>query len=647
MALGVFFVRFVHHFSMARWWLCILLYVLPFGAAANDYLDELVSAVRAKHLAGQLQWHALLHYKPRLIFSGVASQADDPEFFNAPDGKTNPEHELEATLAAFFSNRVETPTRQNPQCRFIARYQWLKHELNFDPARLPEQPCRRYHEWRDTLNPDALTLVFPAAYLNNPASLYGHTLLRVDAHDQDERTRLLAYGINYAAATNETNGLTFAVKGIFGGYPGLFSMMPYYSKVTEYNDLENRDIWEYELSFTHEEIERLLMHAWELGPVRFDYYFFDENCSYYLLSLFDAARPELRLTDRFPLWVIPADTVRVVTEEPGLLRRITYRPARSTILRYREQRMSAEQVVLAKAIARGTQPLDAPALAPLSDVERARVLELAYEYLEYLRLRGETPDAARPAARLRELLIARSRLTVAAETPPPTPPVRPDEGHRSARVSIGVGRENGAGFYQLNLRPVYHDLLDPEAGYNRGAAIEFGNLVVRYREQEERARIERVDIINIISLSPRDALLRPLSWRVDFGFVRKPVNSLDDALVFRVNGGAGVAGEWTRRSFWYALFEADVNTNDHLEKGYAIGAGPAAGALIDLTERWRVQLEGRALRYGVGAVHSGDELALNQRVTLGPRSALRLELARKREFSQTTREATLSWSYYF
>ncbi len=69
------------------------------------------------------------------------------------------------------------------------------------------------------------------------------------------------------------------------------------------------------------------MHVWELGPTRFDYYFFDENCAYHLLSLLEVARPGLQLTDRFRWWAIPSDTVRAVTDQPGLLKRVVYRPA--------------------------------------------------------------------------------------------------------------------------------------------------------------------------------------------------------------------------------------------------------------------------------------------------------------------------------
>ena len=57
------------------------------------------------------------------------------------------------------------------------------------------------------------------------------------------------------------------------------------------------------------------MHTYEMDRIYSDYYFFDENCSYDLLFLLDAARPSIGLTDQFPLWVIPIDTIRKVQRE--------------------------------------------------------------------------------------------------------------------------------------------------------------------------------------------------------------------------------------------------------------------------------------------------------------------------------------------
>src|SRR6266496_3739242 len=321
--LGVFFPPPPMPSVPRLWWrlLCLACTLAPAAAMANDYLNELIARSRALRLDERRQWHRLLHYSPDLTGPGVHGLADAPRFYLARDGKTNPRSELEATLAVFFSDVEETQQVQNPQCAFIARYRWLDNQLGFDPARMPRRRCPRFEAWRAALNPQSVTLVFPVAYLNNPPSMYGHTLLRIDAKDQDEKTRLLAYAINYAANTDEKNGVAFTIGALIGSYPGMFSMLPYYLKLREYSDLENRDIWEYELNLTPEEIERLLMHVWELAPVYFDYWFFDENCSYYLLEVLEVARPSLDLTSRFRWWAIPSDTVRVVLEQPGLLKR--------------------------------------------------------------------------------------------------------------------------------------------------------------------------------------------------------------------------------------------------------------------------------------------------------------------------------------
>jgi hypothetical protein len=628
-----------------HWLLWLIVGWAPLTAAANDYLVELTAAAHAKGLAERLEWRTLLHYKPRLIRSGFESQADDPAFFNAPDGKTNPRTELDATLAAFFSTAADTDREPHPQCRFIARYRWLKQELRFDVTRLPEQPCQRFREWRAALNPKAITLVFPSSYLNNPASLFGHTLLRVDAYGQDERTRLLAHTINYAAATADPPGFLYAAKGLFGGYPGVFSTARYYRKVTEYNDLENRDIWEYELAFTPEEIDRLLMHVWELNSVRFDYYFVDENCSYHLLSLFDAARPSLRLTDRFPVWTIPADTVRALTQEPGLLRAVTYRPAQSTILRHRQRQLPPEQIRLAKAIALAPAEDGLQVVQTLATEEQARVIEVASEYLDYQRRRERVPLADEVEARVQQLLLARSRLTAADAESPPVPAVRPDQGHGSARVAIALGREHGLAYQELRLRPAYHDLLDPEDGYNRGAEIEFFDVVLR--RQDGRTRIQSVDLLNIVSLAARDELLKPLSWKINLGYARKRLTSGHQPLVAHAKGGVGFAAEDTSGSLWYGLLESELNIDGHLDHDYSIGIGPGIGVLFDFTPRWRAHVEGRALRYGVGDTHSASEVAVNQRFTLGGYGALQLQAGQRREFGQRSRNVALSWSVYF
>lgn len=620
------------------------------AAADTAYLAELVERARQLRLAERIEWVNLMHYKPNWLAPGMHSLADAARFFNAPDGKTNPPAELEATLASFFSDLPETDTQQNPQCQFIARYRWLKRELDFDPKRLPERECRRYEQWRAALNPHEITLVFPAAYLNNPASMYGHTLLRIDAADQDERTRLLAYAINYAANTDETSGLVFAVKGLLGGYPGQFSIAPYYLKVQEYNDIENRDIWEYRLDFTPAEIDRLLEHAWELGPVYFDYYFFDENCSYYLLALFEVARPTLKLTDQFRWWAIPSDTVRAVTEQPGLLKEAIYRPARATQIRHRLQHLPPAERALAKDLAERRAGVADARLARLAPSAQAAVLELAHEYAAYLRVTGRAGDVVESARQARELLLARSRVDAQAELPPVAPPaVRPDQGHETARVAFGAGRDDGRNFVELQVRPTYHDLLDPQPGYVRGAQIEFFDTRARYYPAYDSARLESLYPLRIVSLSPRDDYFRNVSWKVDVGWKRLRLADGARPLVFDAAVAPGLAWDLdaAERGLFFAFLEGALEVDDALPDGYSVGLGPLLGVLWDFGDAWRTEVTARAQRFGGGAQHSLYEATLAVRLQLTAQTALRVDAGRQRDFDHSASRLGVFWMAYF
>jgi hypothetical protein len=182
--------------------ICLGLLFFPFVANAQKttppYLQELTEqAVRAK-LYEFRYWHRLLHYRKN-FFGGHTSEVDDEGFFLAKQGKTDPEAELRATLSMFFSDELVGRSQQPAQCAFIARYHWLNEKLKFDKTKLPPRPCERFHQWLDEFDAEYISMIFPSAYMGNPASMFGHTFLRVDPKDQTEQTRILAYTINYAA----------------------------------------------------------------------------------------------------------------------------------------------------------------------------------------------------------------------------------------------------------------------------------------------------------------------------------------------------------------------------------------------------------------------------------------------------------------
>lgn len=654
-----------------RKWLGLLgvmpLFVGVSLAAATDriagdpaYLRQLQRAAERQELASEPQWRYLLH-APRHS-AGAVSRADDRDFFFAAHGSSDPEAELRATLRAFFRPATKHQpvrpqgdrARQHPQCAFPARYQWLRQRLNFNPERMPERSCPYFEWWRDQINAAGATLVFPTAYMNNPSSMYGHTLLRLDKPQQTPETRLAAYTVNYAADPGNDNGLFFAIKGLIGSYPGTFSITPYYEKINLYNDMESRDIWEYRLDLSPDEVGRLVRHIWELRGIRFDYYFLNENCSSQLLALLEVARPSLRLSERFPLWAIPADTVRAV-RDVGLIRDTSYRPALGTRVTDRARRLSLDLRQLARRLARGERAVEHINLDAWEGQERARLLDLAYLYLRYLRQNGVVErDTA--AKRGQDLLKARARApSTGFAEPVPQPAVRPDQGHGSARVALGGGSHRGRGFQSLRFRPAYHDILDPTGGYVDGAQINFGDFSLRRYDAQQGSKgqyeLESLELIDIVSLAPQGTFRSALSWRVRTGAERYPLHpdgGVDRRpLAWRTYGGPGLAwevGGWLRP---YAFLEVSADVASALVKGWAVGGGARLGVWLDPLPSWRVGLEGRAMRFSGGQRFSRHGAVLRSRVTLGRNHAFQLKVGAHEAFGEPWSTGELAWHAYF
>ena len=123
--------------------LLILVSVFNIFAANSAYASNTTKIVELQSLANQQQlwlnpeWLKLLHYYQH--GTNFISQVDDTNFFTAADGKTNPQSEMLATLAAFYNEQTDSDALA--QCRFPARRQWLNQQLNNQLTELPSASC--------------------------------------------------------------------------------------------------------------------------------------------------------------------------------------------------------------------------------------------------------------------------------------------------------------------------------------------------------------------------------------------------------------------------------------------------------------------------------------------------------------------------
>ncbi len=610
--------------------ICVLLFpCFPFSARAASsgdaaYLDELIHQAAEARLAERREWQVLLHYRRTLL--GVSSMQDDPGFFLAPGGKTDPEAELAATLTGFFSDDPVGRSKQPAQCAFVARYYWLNEQLGFDPARLPPQACERFTKWFDDFNAAGATMIFPSGFMNNPSSMFGHTFLRIDAKGQTPQTRLLAYTINYAAQLPPDAGLEYAFMGIFGGYPGYFTTIPYYLKVQQYRDIDNRDIWEYRLNLTELQVRRMLMHTWELGNASFDYFFFGENCAYHILSLVEAAEPSVHLLDRFPMYTIPVDTVREL-KKSGLVGEVVSRPSRNTLVRRKRATMTAEERSWFDRLVDDPAQLKTEGFRALPKERQAFVLDTVSDYL--LQHSAEGREEGLPFRnKNRTILSARSELRVASPEIPIEPYVKqPDLGHETSRIGMGAGWRNNRAFEEVNIRAAYHDLLDPEPGYTPNGQIEVMSVAFRHYHDASQVRLERFFPVNILSLAPIDSLAQAPSWKVNIGMQTIRHNNCELCSNGVANAGAGAAAEThlLTREVYFAFAEAEANYSAAYEERHRIGGGGTAGMLVDLSERWKLMASGSYFRYPLGEKSDDIRWFVGSRFTLAQNWALRVE----------------------
>jgi len=633
MSLPVFAIRCIQ---------CIALAFVLFSVHAADSRDlaDLQTRIQEQQTWQSAEWLNLLHYSDDGgTTADYSSDVNDRRFFLAADGGINPEAELLATVAAFY--RTDVSGDEHAQCRFVARLDWLKQKLSIDASTLPVVHCNSYIDWRKHVNSDHVTMVFPAYNLNSPSSMFGHTLLRLDSAKDEGNSRWLSTAVNFGAnVTEDDNSILYAYKGLAGGYSGIFVVDHYYKKLQEYNRIEHRDIWEYRLNLTADETERIVTHLWELQDINFDYYYFDENCSYRLLQLLEVARPGIELTDEFKLTAIPVDTVRTIKDN-GLVEHATYKPSQATILRHLLEDTPEQDRDLVMQLSSDISTSTKDAFTSLPPGRQGNIADVAYQYLRYQQSGKERDPAI--AKRSHQLLLLlnsypKDTLVEAAIDIPASP----DQGHGSKRASLGAGKRLGNLYTELGFRMAFHSLEDNEQGFLRGAQINLGNLQLR-AEENEGISLYKFDLVDIFSLTPRSRFFKPVAWKVYTGLERQYTRGVDQ-LTAHVTGGFGGSWKLLENSQLYALATARIEYNKQMDRAIEPAIGFTSGLLQHFGPTTaRVDISGEQFSDGLYRLRA----TYKQNFVISTNHSLRFSAKYEWQEVDEFSDVQLNYQYYF
>ncbi|KLD99677.1 DUF4105 domain-containing protein [Aliarcobacter butzleri] len=523
-----------------------------FFSASNSL--ELKNYIEEHKLYENSYWAKLLHYR-----DGI-SEIDSTNFFISNNGKEDLKEELFETI-----NSLETGTN-NVLCRFPLRVEWLKENIPTLEEKIVPYSCEDLDKFLELTDAKYVTMVFPTAHINSPASMYGHTFLKVGA---DKETPLISNAINYAAKTDEKNGLIFAYKGLFGGYEGRYSIMPYYEKIKEYNNLEQRDVWEYDLNLSQEEINKLVLHTWELKDSYADYYFFKENCSYNVLWLLEIARPSLDLVSYFDFKAIPLDTIKILTKYDGLIVDSRYRYSNLKKMKHILNEEIENKEFLKAYI---NDEIELP--DGLSQSDKISYLDFKIAYTQYQRSEDGT-EKKEYIKNYLKLLKERSAHKQ-TRTYNIKSPLDPLISHDSARIGLFYDSNDS---FETSIKPAYNDMYDIVDGYLQGAYIDFFELNFK-KQKDKDVKLDRFTLIKIKSYSPQDMIFKPISWGIDAGY--EHFKDKDDYFKIKPEVGVSFGND---KDFIYSMLGSNIyyKGNDQL-----YSAGVNIGFITNRIENFNI-----------------------------------------------------------
>lgn len=523
------------------------------------------------HLAPR--WMALLHYKTDWQ-KGYESIVDDENFFLADDGKYDPALELAANIRLLLG---ESEHNNVKSCRFPARRRFIaeslsqflsddeQKELSNTVLNVPfSNDCTDYQAWRSENPVEQAWLIFPTAFLNSPSSMFGHTLLRFDLKG---KSTLLSKSITYAAhADDQDQGFSYALKGLFGGHAGYFSMLRYHKKVKEYTRTNNRDIWEYQLNLNEDDIDWVMAHLWELEGMRFDYYFSTQNCSYQLLAILDVARPTQRLTADFEYLTIPIDTIRALEKRDWITQK-QFRASESRLFYTYIDALTESEKGWVLALQNTDYSELAESISSLPVARQRLILEAAYK----LRILKRKDTKKRLGL---GLLRARSKLGKSTKALWVTEPIAPEKGHYSQKIGLGFEQSNDKNKGVLDLKLTLHSLDDPVYGFDKGSQINFLHLTSVFEGNE--IKLERFDLISIRSLTPSDVYLTNTAWQINLGLERHLMPDGSRRLNKQLIAGFGRSWRYRQVDFYTLAggqLEMSNEFQDYVELGPKIDLG--------------------------------------------------------------------------
>lgn len=602
--------------------------------AANSRLDILIQDAKDKKLWQSPTWIKLVHYRKNLFGSGHESDIRSSEFFLSGQGKTSPKEELLESLKAFHAPIVKEKKNEHALCRYPARLSWLEKELNWQS---PQIECSEYLDWTAHHNVESIGLIFATGYFSNPASFFGHPLIKFNIDKGYISKNLLDTSINYGAITpHGENPFVYVFKGVLGGYDAVYSHADFYYSNHSYGEVELRDMWEYELKLSKDQKKRFVDHTWEILGMKFPYYFFADNCAYRIAELIEVAT-EKKLNPSFTLYSLPYGLFDKL-HELDLLKKPERIESRQTRLTRHFITLPKEHQSIVKEMVDLTVPTDHSEYQKLDDKEQSLILDTLINYYSFLSLQEPEDEHYK----LKRKFLLRERISLPSQSFD-LKEVEGEPAHKGQRPtewSLGfIDSETYGAGGQLHFRGAYYDLLSPSAGRAKGSELHVFNLHANVTD--EKIWLQNLDFFSVTSLNLSQTGLRGdggMAWNGKLSLEEKDETCLS-CLSLRGEGGLGKGWSLLDGVIFYHFLNIRAQTENTRRENLALI--PKASLLLNFNDYVRAQAEFGHRFFVDGEKTDDQEFSFKARFGKAKNWDTAIEYSQKFE-----KRLSLSFSYY-
>ena len=544
----------------------LFLSLVPNVAHADQHQPDLVT------ISNDPTWQRLLYYDRDAKRSDVVSA----DYFLSPEGRTDPLKELTATLKAYSAPFGEDGD-QHARCRFPARYLWLSQMLMLDDYQVIPPRCVSLKKSQDKVQLDSISLMYVTGYLGNPASSFGHSFIKLNTRNNFGDSSLFDLSISYGADVPENeNVFLYIYRGLFGEYEAKISDKYFYSDDLVYSSTEFRDIWEYELNLTDQQLLLFQLHIWEILGHQFQYYFLHRNCGYELSRMLEVVIDD-DLVKSADFYFLPIETfysLSEVSSEKSLFSNVIYHPSEQKIVHEYYQRLTDSEKQYIEVIMEKDR-LNFSELESLQESQQIEIIDFLLEYHNYLLTREPGNKAYEESKR--KLLVKRFGLApqeaAEVEILQYTSPVASD------KPALLVAKYNYLESQDDFLTLGYSPYAAQSLGRNDMNGNELVVLNTEIGVNEDDLFLDRFDLIKIKSYDryhiPLERKL-PLSWQIEAS-VENVDHEDDGELLAYFRGGVGKTWLQSRSVLAYVMLNGGLYS-----EGDSVLFTPEIGVRLDL-----------------------------------------------------------------